>query len=166
MTLFFRPSPSRLSPGRNTVFVSVERIVQHLASFPLWGIKREHGPIRSPNCPCAMATTRNKAKQPNRKHQKPKPKQNQTKHQTKKTEKPHHRSGQVSSMRIAATYVLTIEPCMYRSNTEDRKITNARRPGRVQKVLITLRKPGVPPARIPEITTRRPQGTTGTPIPR
>ena len=45
---FFRPSPSRLSPGRNTVFVPVERIVQGLASFPHWGIKREHGPVRSP----------------------------------------------------------------------------------------------------------------------
>ena len=65
---FFRPSPSRLSPGRNTVFVSVERIVQDLASFPLWGIKREHGPLRSPSCPCAIATTRK---------QKTKPKNNQ-----------------------------------------------------------------------------------------
>ena len=27
--IFFRPSPSRLSPGRNTVFVPVERIVRH-----------------------------------------------------------------------------------------------------------------------------------------
>ena len=80
---FFRPSPSRLSPGRNTVFVSVERIVQHLASFPLWGIKREHGPIRSPNCPCAMATTQSKTKQTNRNHKKPKPNKNKTKHQTK-----------------------------------------------------------------------------------
>ena len=46
---FFRPSPSRLSPGRNTVFVSVERIVQHLASSPLGSLKREHGPLHSPN---------------------------------------------------------------------------------------------------------------------
>ena len=51
---FFRPSPSRLSPGRNTVFVPVERIVQSLASFPHWGIKREHGPVRSPSSPSAM----------------------------------------------------------------------------------------------------------------
>ena len=36
---FSRPSPSRLSPGCNTVFVPVERIVQCLPSFPLWGIK-------------------------------------------------------------------------------------------------------------------------------
>ena len=70
LAFFFRPSPSRLSPGRNTVFVPVERIVQHLASFPLWGIKREHGPVRSPSCPCAMATTREKrAKQPKKDQQ-------------------------------------------------------------------------------------------------
>ena len=36
---FFRPSPSRLSPGRNTVFVPVEGIVRRLGSFPHWGIK-------------------------------------------------------------------------------------------------------------------------------
>ena len=39
------------------MFVPIERIVQYLASFPLWGIKREHGLIRSPSCPCAMATS-------------------------------------------------------------------------------------------------------------
>ena len=37
---FFRPSPSRLSPGRNTVFVPFERIVQCLA-FSLIGVSKE-----------------------------------------------------------------------------------------------------------------------------
>ena len=54
---FFRPSASRLSPGRNTVFVPIERIVQHLASFPLWRIKREHGSRRSQSCLCGVWTT-------------------------------------------------------------------------------------------------------------
>ena len=58
---FFCPSPSRLSPGRNTVFVPVERIVQRLASFPHWGIKREQGPVRSPSGPRAMRAPENKA---------------------------------------------------------------------------------------------------------
>ena len=46
---FFRPSPSRLSPGRNTVFVPVERIVQHLALSPLWEYqKRFQASCRNP----------------------------------------------------------------------------------------------------------------------
>ena len=32
------------------MFVPVERIVQDLASFPLWGIKREHGPDHPSGC--------------------------------------------------------------------------------------------------------------------
>ena len=39
-SLFFRPSPSRLSPGRNTVFVPFERIVQCLA-YSLIGVSKE-----------------------------------------------------------------------------------------------------------------------------
>ena len=44
---FFRPSPSRLLPGRNTVFVPVNKLCiayQH----PAWGVKKERGPLRSP----------------------------------------------------------------------------------------------------------------------
>ena len=87
---FFRPSPSRLSPGRNTVFVPVERIVQSLASFPLWGIKREHGPVRSPSSPIAMRSPENKNVQsngyiviPKRKQETNKTNKQKTKQQTK-----------------------------------------------------------------------------------
>ena len=108
--LFFRPSPSRLSPGRNTVFVPVERIVQRLASFPLWGIKREHGPIHSPGSPSAMQLPKTKNKQePKRDHKQTQTKQTKPKQTNKnKHEKPHYRS----SMRIPATYVLMIKPCL------------------------------------------------------
>ena len=71
---FFRPSPSRLLPGRNTVFVPVERIVQCLASFPLWGIKREHGPIRSPGSPSAMQSPKTNKTNKNLKETTNKPK--------------------------------------------------------------------------------------------
>ena len=71
--LFFRPSPSRLSPGRNTVFVPVERIVQCLASFPLWGVKREDlyaVQVVQVRCKNRKQTTRTKRdhKQTNRKN--------------------------------------------------------------------------------------------------
>ena len=99
LALFFRPSPSRLSPGRNTVFVPSERIVQHHASFPLWGIKREHGPIRSPSSPSAMRSPENRQKRTQKQ---------QKQHQTTKQEKPHYRSGQDSS--IPAAYVLKVGP--------------------------------------------------------
>ena len=77
---FFRPSPSRLSPGRNTVFVSVERIVQHLATPPLWeSQKRAWTPTQSRYCPCAMATTRREKHKPKQKQQNQPQNQNQEK---------------------------------------------------------------------------------------
>ena len=84
---FFRPSPSRLSPGRNTVFVPVERIVQHLASSPLWEYqKRAWTPTQSKYCPCAMATTRSKthktSKQKNHKSTKQNKSKTKQKHKT------------------------------------------------------------------------------------
>ena len=63
---FFRPSPSRLSPGRNTVFVPVERIVQHLAMFPLWGVQREQDPYKVQTSPCVTAIPENKRFKPKR----------------------------------------------------------------------------------------------------
>ena len=140
---FFRPSPSRLSPGRNTVFVPVERIVQSLASFPYRGIKREYGPVRSPSSPNAMRSPENKnQRKTNREHNKLK----QNKPQKTKQEKPHYRNGQDSSMRIPATYVLTIEPCIeIKQRTETSQLQGAREG--CKKKLNTLRKPGVPPAR-------------------
>ena len=115
---------------------------------------------------CDHPKTKNQRKKQTKNRDHKQTQKEQKPHQKTKQEEPHYRSGQDSSMRIPAAYVLTIKPCMYRNNTEDRDITTARCSGRVQKTHSTLRKPGVPPARIPEITTRRPQGTTGTTIPR
>ena len=137
------------------MFVPVERIVQDLASFPLWGIKREHGPIRSPSSPSAMRSPEKKAKN--------KPKKQQKQHQTTKQEKPHYRSGQDSSMRIPAASVLNISLACIETTP---RTETARRWEGGKKTHSTLRKPGVPPARIPEITTRRPQSTTSTTIPK
>ena len=71
MQVFFRPSPSRLSPGRNTVFVPIERIVQRLASSPLWECqKRAWTHTQSRYCPYAMATTQRKTQRTNKKNTK------------------------------------------------------------------------------------------------
>ena len=79
MDLFFRPSPSRLSPGRNTVFVSVERIVQHLASFPLWGIKKRAWTYTQSKLSLCDGDTRSKTRQNKQKPQKAQTKQKQNK---------------------------------------------------------------------------------------
>ena len=76
--LFFRPSPSRLSPGRNTVFVPVEQIVQHLhrslfgvskESMDLYAVQVVHVRWRPPE-------NKEPNKKPNRDHN---PKQNKAK---------------------------------------------------------------------------------------
>ena len=100
--------------------------MQHLASSPLWEYqKRAWTYTQSKDCPCAMATTRSKTHKTNKTHKSTNPtKAKQNKSTKRKTgKKTHHRNGQVNSMRIAAAYVLTVEPCMHRNNTETRQIT-------------------------------------------
>ena len=54
----------------------------------------------------------------------------------------------------AAYYVLMVEPCVHRTRHRNKTHHNRKAPGKVQTTINALRKPGVPPARIPEITTR------------
>ena len=50
-SLFFRPSPSRLSPGRHTVFVPMNELSIAYISIPHWGVKRElRSPESTPGC--------------------------------------------------------------------------------------------------------------------
>ena len=120
-------------------------------------LKREHRPLRSPNIVHVRW----------RPHEEKNTKQTKT---TKPTPKPNPEkttSSQWTEQLYAnsAAYVLTIKPCMHRSNTETKKKQSKAPEKGAEKDHTTLRKPGVPPARIPEITTRRAQGITGTPIP-
>ena len=97
--LFSRPSPSRLSPGRNTVFVSVERIVQHLHRLLFGSVKREYGPIHSLDI-VYVRWRPHEEKQTNQTKTtkaQTQQKQNKTKTPNQNRKNPHRRNGQVSS---------------------------------------------------------------------
>ena len=155
--VFFRPSPSRLSPGRNTVFVPVERIVQRLASFPLWGIKREHGPIRSPSSPSAMQSPKTRNKQePKRGHKK---KTNKTKTTPEKTNRKNH----IIAVDKTALCEFQQLMCWWLSlvcieTTPRTEKFNCKALGKDAKTHSTLRKPGVPPSQEPGDHNATPTG--------
>ena len=87
-------------------------------------IKREHRPIHSPNLVhVRWRPHEEKHTKQTKTTQKHKPNKSKTKqkHQTKTRKNPHRRNGQISSMRIAATYVLTIESCMIEATPKPEK---------------------------------------------
>ena len=85
-TFFFRPSPSRLSPGRNTVFVPVNELCIAYVSMPHWGVKKERGPLRSPesNPGCKRKMGKPNKKQNKRTKTKTKPNKTNPKSTTRK----------------------------------------------------------------------------------
>ena len=98
-------------------------------------------------------------KQTNQKHKTPNKQNN-------KQTKTHRHIRQDSSMQIQSSLCANGWALRGANQTQKTKTTQSQgaREG-CKKQNNALRKPGVPPARIPKITTRRPQGTTGTSIP-
>ena len=178
MLFAFGPPPSffsvrRLLGSRQVVtqcLCQLNELCSILHRLLFGSIKREHGPIHSPDIvhvrwrPHETKHT----KQANKNHKSTKPNKSKTKqkHQTKTRKNPHRRNGQVSSMRIAAAYVLTVEPCMHRNNTETRKNTIARRPGRVQKGHQRVAETRGPPSQDPGDHNATPTGHNRHPNPR
>ena len=109
--IFFRPSPSWLSPGRNTVSCQLNELCSNLHR-PLFGsIKKEHGPIHSPNiCPCTMAIPRKQRKT-----------QEQAKNtKTKQTNQKPNKQKPASSQRTSSSKRIGSSLC---ANTDPKAIT-------------------------------------------
>ena len=127
---FFRPSPSWLSPGRNTVSYQLNELCRILHHLLFGSIKKEHGPIHSPNiCPCTMATSR---KQKTRKQAK-NTKTKQTNKKPKPNKKPASSQWTSSSMRISSSLCANIEPCVHRARHRNQKHHNCKAPGKGAK---------------------------------
>ena len=159
---FFRPSPSWLSPGRNTVSCQLNELCRNLHRLLFGSIKKEHGPIHSPKiCPCTMATPRNQTKT---REQAKSTKTKQTKNQTNKN--PHPRNGQVALCELAAAYVLRLTLACIEPDTETKNITIARRLGRVQRKQYRAAETRGPPSQDPGDHNATPTGHNRHPSPR
>ena len=132
-SLFFRPSPSRLS-------------------FHHWGIKREHGPVRSPTCPYTMATTGEKRNStPNK----------QKKKKTTETNKKETSVQWTNELQSNWSSLCADELNLAKSKHPEHHCKIAMKVQK-QRTRPATRKPRISPARIPEIAPRSPQGMTGT----
>ena len=157
---FFRPTPSWLPPGRYTCSIAAKRwIVIIMQGCQLVDSHKStgSGPVHSPaSCPSKnqKTTPRNKRNQANQKHTtttKPK--------QTKNTEKwDRYQQWEITCMMTSCVSLRMATE----QEAKQRKHGNTQR-GQVRgwwKQQSSMRKPGIPPARIPEITESSRSGIT------
>ena len=167
-TLFIRPTPSWLPPGRYTRSIAAKRWIVIIMQGCLLADSHKStgsGPVRSPaSCP---------SKKPN-KH-KAQPETKETKQTNKKQPKKHNhnqtktnktqRSGIATSIGNSCMMTSCVSlwewPLTKRKTKKPQKNTRGQVRG-CKKQQSSMRKPGIPPARIPEITESSRSGMTFT----
>ena len=175
---FFHSSPSWLLPGRNTVFVSLKELCNGCI-FLYWGVKREHGPVHSPTCPNWSVYQKQKAapKQNNQFFFRPAPlwlspgrrsRNKTTKLKTHnnntKTSKNNHKTHRRDDGRaLSKRGSLCANELRRWIRSCEKQTSKTRHHSKIAMKVqnqLTVRKPRIPPARIPEIAPWSPQGIT------